>query len=178
MCRLEQECQNQDIRKGKNALVEVYTLPNGQYGLRSTGVIGKECFIIEYLGEVINWDEMQRRKATYENEQHLYMMDFKNGQYIDAKNFGSVARFANHSCEANTSCYVINSIGEKRLAFYSERRIEIGEEITLNYSNQRTVLVYFSIYFSKIISILFYNFSERYVDCFCNTKSCIGRLPL
>ena len=81
---------------------------------------------------------MQIRKARYyENDQHLYLIDFKDAQYIDAKTYGSIARFANHSCEANSTCFIVNSMGEKRLALYAKRKINIGEEITLNYSNHR-----------------------------------------
>lgn len=58
--------------------------------------------LCEYMGEVISADECKRRITTYGRTEDFYFAELENGLVLDAKGHGSVARFANHSC--NPSC--------------------------------------------------------------------------
>lgn len=58
-------------------------------------------FVDEYVGEVINHDEMfkRMRKKLYRNNN--YMVRLKHDEIIDATRKGNITRFINHSCEPN-----------------------------------------------------------------------------
>lgn len=60
--------------------------------------------MIEYVGEVIDPDEMADRMERYSNDpkhKHHYFMALKNGAVIDATTRGNISRFINHSCDPN-----------------------------------------------------------------------------
>lgn len=60
-------------------------------------------FIMEYVGEVINSDEFERRAMEYARTKipHFYFMSLKSDCIIDATIKGNCSRFINHSCEPN-----------------------------------------------------------------------------
>lgn len=60
-------------------------------------------FIVEYVGEVVDADEMATRQEKYtrNNHKHHYMMSLRNGAVIDATTYGNYSRFVNHSCDPN-----------------------------------------------------------------------------
>ena len=81
---------------------------------RRSGVHGKGVFavqdigagetIIEYTGEVITWDEAQRRHPHDPSQpNHTFYFHVDNDVVIDATHHGNSARWINHSCAPN--CY-------------------------------------------------------------------------
>lgn len=58
---------------------------------------------MEYVGEVIDEKEQQRRLALYHKTgaPHMYIMEIGHGNVIDALEYGNQARFINHSCVPN-----------------------------------------------------------------------------
>jgi SET domain-containing protein len=58
-------------------------------------------------------------------------------KYIDATKKGGKGRFINHSC--NPNCYVAKWVVGKRLrmAIFSKRKVQFGEELTFNYNVDR-----------------------------------------
>lgn len=69
------------------------------------------AFIDEYVGEVIDQNEMIKRmkKKLYLNNN--YMVQLKHDEVIDATRKGNITRFINHSCEPNCTaekvCYYL-----------------------------------------------------------------------
>ena len=60
-------------------------------------------FIIEYVAEVIDPLEFQRRAKEYDREKkHYYFMALNSEIIIDATHQGNLSRFINHSCDPNT----------------------------------------------------------------------------
>ena len=53
--------------------------------------------------------------------------------YIDARNYGSVARLINHSCDPNCTTEKWSVNGETRVAIITSRKIALHEELTMNY---------------------------------------------
>lgn len=63
----------------------------------------KNEFIIEYVGEVIDGDEFNRRfkQSLADKVENLYFCNLENGLYIDSTVLGNESRFINHSCGPN-----------------------------------------------------------------------------
>jgi len=108
--------------------------------VRRSGVHGKGVFalvdipkgerIIEYTGEVISWDEAQRRHPhDPEDPNHTFYFHIDDAHVIDALYGGNAARWINHSCAPNCEA----DVDEGRIFITSRRRIKAGEELNYDY---------------------------------------------
>jgi SET domain-containing protein len=79
--------------------VEVFLTAHCGYGLRVCEDVPANTIIIEYTGEVITASECQARMMHYSEDNAFYFASLSRGLILDAKAMGSLARFANHSCE-------------------------------------------------------------------------------
>ncbi|MDH5856137.1 SET domain-containing protein [Lampropedia aestuarii] len=87
--------------------------PRARIQVRRSGVHGKGVyalqafepgdFVIEYKGEHISWEEMERRHEAKEGDPfHTFFFQTESGNVIDGGGVGrNAARWINHSCEAN-----------------------------------------------------------------------------
>ena len=107
---------------------------------RRSGVHGKGVFavqdiaagevIIEYTGEVINWDEAQRRHPHDPDQpNHTFYFHVDEDVVIDATHRGNSSRWINHSCAPN--CYTDERDG--RIFIVALRPIAAGEELNYDY---------------------------------------------
>ena len=103
--------------------------------------------IIEYLGEYITEEEVQRRGGKY-------IFELSDTHALDGKDRSNIARYINHSCAPNAYPEVNNK--ETRVFIYAKRGIKPGEEITYNYGKE---------YFNDIIKPLGCRCSK------CSTKT-------
>lgn len=78
------------------------------------------------------------------------MFELNERWYIDGSKKGSIARFINHSCDANCTPY----LSENRIWFYTNRTIQKGEELCFDYGFDYQVW--------------------RDNPCRCNSKFCVG----
>jgi len=62
--------------------------------------------ISEYVGEVIDYNEMCNRLTKKEYKNLNYLVQLNPDEIIDSTSKGNITRFINHSCDPN-------SIGEK-----------------------------------------------------------------
>lgn len=95
------------------AKVEAKAKPSARIQVRRSGVHGRGVyalqafepgdFVIEYLGEHISWEEMERRHEAKEGDPfHTFFFQTESGNVIDGGGKGrNAARWINHSCEAN-----------------------------------------------------------------------------
>ena len=108
--------------------------------VRRSGVHGKGVFalvdipqgtrIIEYVGEVIGWDEAQRRHPHDPNDpNHTFYFHVDEDHVIDALYGGNASRWINHSCGPN--CEADEEGG--RIFIKSLRPIKAGEELNYDY---------------------------------------------
>ncbi|CAM9600042.1 unnamed protein product [Chrysoparadoxa australica] len=116
--------------------------------------------ICEYLGEVIDEEEMERRlKAQKErnpNDNEHYIMELESGLFIDAKMKGSLSRFINHSCAPNCTVAKWNVAGMARLGIFANRAIPKGSWLSYDYK--------------------FATNEKRTFSCRCGAKACRGSL--
>ncbi|XP_057872607.1 histone-lysine N-methyltransferase SUVR5 isoform X1 [Cryptomeria japonica] len=149
MCSCYKECPNRVLQKGVQVKIEVYKTKQKGWAVRAVQTILRGTFICEYLGEVLNDQEANKRGERYDNEgcsylydidAHIDASDLGDGvqpYVIDATKYGNVARFINHSCSPNLVNYqvLVESMDCQlaHIGLYASRDIAIGEELAYDY---------------------------------------------
>jgi uncharacterized protein len=108
--------------------------------VRRSGVHGKGVFavqalepgevLIEYTGQVIDWEEALRRHPhDPSNPEHTFYFQIEGGNVIDALYGGNASRWINHSCDPNCEA----DEQEGRVFIKALRPIAPGEELFYDY---------------------------------------------
>ncbi|KAE9107671.1 hypothetical protein PF005_g13993 [Phytophthora fragariae] len=116
---MQVECHSRD--KGI-ALVADQAIPKGE-------------FIVQYAGEVISIGEYKLREKALTGGRHYYGVTINSREVIDARNKGTLARFANHSCAPNAELQKWDVNGETCCGLFARADILRGEEITFDGGN-------------------------------------------
>ena len=193
-------CGNRDIQYGINHKFLVkYISKNKGFGVFAEEDIEAGEFICEYIGTIITRSEAEKKIHINHIEQKPnYILQLKEeypniimSTYIDSEIYGNFARFINHSCEPNLDFEIIriNSF-IPHCAFFSNRFIKKGEEITFNYIGTN--------YEMKKDDLNEINHIENeqekennkienkmkndimsfsYKKCYCGSKNCKGYIP-
>lgn len=114
--------------------------PRRRIQVRRSGVHGRGVFaevaiaqgeiILEYAGEVIDWDEALRRHPRDPSDpNHTFYFHLEDGRVIDGGVGGNSARWINHACEPN--CESEEQAG--RIFIRALRDIAAGEELSFDY---------------------------------------------
>ncbi|KAL7037550.1 hypothetical protein ACKWTF_009270 [Chironomus riparius] len=155
-CRCGEFCDNQQFQRYNYSPVSVFRTEKKGFGIRADDDIPPETFIIEYVGEVLNNKQFDKRAKKYSKDKnrHYYFMALRSNAVIDATVKGNISRFINHSCDPNamTQKWTVN--GELRVGFFSIRDIRRGEEITFDYQFQR--------------------YGKEAQKCYCESENCRG----
>ncbi|KAL7731158.1 hypothetical protein ACLKA6_014352 [Drosophila palustris] len=134
-CQAGSQCENQMFELRKSPRLDVVYMNERGFGLVSRVPIAEGTFIIEYVGEVINHSEFQRRMAqkTSDRDENFYFLGVEKDFIIDAGPKGNLARFMNHSCEPNcaTQKWTVNCIN--RVGIFAIKDIPENTELTFNY---------------------------------------------
>lgn len=86
--------------------------------------------IIEYVGEIITWDEALRRHPHDPSQpNHTFYFHVDEQRVIDALYGGNASRWINHSCQPN--CVADEEGG--RIFIRARRAIKAGEELNYDY---------------------------------------------
>jgi len=136
---------------------------------RRSGVHGKGVFalqdiaegetVIEYVGEVISWDEAQERHPhDPEDPNHTFYFHVDADRVIDALHGGNSSRWINHSCAPN--CIADEEDG--RIFIRALRHIRAGEELNYDYG-----LIIDERYTPKL---------KAEYPCWCGADACRGTL--
>jgi hypothetical protein len=137
--------------------------------VRRSGVHGKGVFalqdiaegetLIEYVGEVISWDEAQdRHPHDPEDPNHTFYFHVNEDRVIDALFGGNSSRWINHSCAPNCEADEDND----RIFIKAIRNIAAGEELNYDYG-----LIIDEPYTPELLA--------EY-PCWCGAKKCRGTL--
>jgi uncharacterized protein len=114
----------------KRAYVVRNSLIHGR-GVFAAAAIRKGARIIEYKGEIVDWDEALTRPDTDpDNPFHTFFFSLDDGRVIDAAVGGNAARWINHSCAPNCET---EETDDERVFIYALRSIAKGEELTYDY---------------------------------------------
>lgn len=135
------KCQNQNFRKGLRRPFYTKMTKEKGYGLFAGEDIEKNQFMIEYIGEVINEKQFQKRQneAIKNGETCFYHVKLGKKSYIDSRYFGNLSRFINHSCDPNSRLEMWTTYDEHygeqtSMAFFSNEKIKAHDEITFDYN--------------------------------------------
>ena len=174
LCK-KKNCSNRIIQNGiKNSLIIKYINKTKGFGLFANNDISKGDFICEYIGEIISKEEAEKKiymnhilkKPNYILQiRECYSNNFSLNTFIDSEKYGNCARFINHSCQPNLTYEFVrieNFI--PHCAFYANKDIKKGEELTFCYSS----------YFNDNIKD---NKSLSYKKCECGSLLCKGYIP-
>ena len=137
--------------------------------VRRSGVHGKGVFalqdlaegetLIEYVGEVISWDEAQdRHPHDPKDPNHTFYFHVNEDRVIDALHGGNSSRWINHSCNPNCEADEEN----ERIFIKALRNIKAGEELSYDYG-----LVIDEPYTKKL---------KAEYPCWCGHANCRGTL--
>lgn len=86
--------------------------------------------IIEYKGEIIDWDEAQRRHPHDPSQpNHTFYFHLDDSTVIDGRVKGNDARWINHSCAPNCEAEQHGN----RVFIHALRNIAAGEELFYDY---------------------------------------------
>jgi uncharacterized protein len=137
--------------------------------VRRSGVHGKGVFalvpiepgevLIEYTGQLIDWDEALRRHPhDPSNPEHTFYFQIEGGQVIDALYGGNSSRWINHACDPNC----VADEQERRVFIKAVRPIAPGEELFYDYG-----LMIDERYTPKV---------KRRYACHCGSPDCRGTM--
>ena len=137
--------------------------------VRRSGVHGKGVFalqdiaegetIIEYVGEIISWDEAQDRHPHDPSDpNHTFYFHVNEDRVIDALYGGNSSRWINHSCGPNCEADEEND----RIFIKALRNIAAGEELNYDYG-----LIIDEPYTKKL---------KAEYPCWCGSAHCRGTL--
>jgi uncharacterized protein len=144
-------------------------LPQRRIQARKSGVHGKGVFalvpiaagetIIEYTGEMIDWEEALRRHPHDPNDpNHTFYFHIDEDHVIDALYGGNSSRWINHSCEPNCEADEVDG----RVFIKALRNISTGEELNYDYG-------------LMIDEPLTAELKAQY-PCWCGNRKCRGTL--
>lgn len=137
--------------------------------VRRSGVHGKGVFalrplkkgevVIEYKGEVIDWQEALRRHPhDPKDPDHTFYFHVDEKNVIDAKHGGNAARWINHACAPNCEADEVDG----RIFIKALRAIKPGEELFYDYG-----LIIDEKYTPKL---------KKQFACHCGAKACRGTM--
>lgn len=138
-CVVGDRCTNRRFQKHENSPCTIFKTEKKGYGLIATSYIPAGVFIMEYVGEVLNSKQFEKRASDYSKQMnaHYYFMALSSDCVIDATKKGNISRFINHACDPNAETQKWTVNGELRIGFFSKKAIMPDEEITFDYQFQR-----------------------------------------
>ncbi|XP_064027594.1 histone-lysine N-methyltransferase EHMT1 isoform X3 [Pogoniulus pusillus] len=155
-CSCWRTCRNRVVQNGLRTRLQLYRTQKMGWGVRTTQDIPLGTFVCEYVGELISDSEADVR----EEDSYLFDLDNKDGEVycIDARFYGNISRFINHLCEPNLIPVRVfmshQDLRFPRIAFFSTRHIEAGEEIGFDYGDR------------------FWDIKGKFFSCQCGSPKC------
>ena len=107
-------------------------------GIFAGQMFKKGDFIGEYTGEVLNFEEAEKRGRVYSNMSVYYLFTLNNNNIIDAYMYGNKTRFINHGSFGidNANVKIMYCQGEHKIGIYAQKDIAIGDEVLFDYGNK------------------------------------------
>lgn len=171
-CSCGMSCRNRVLQRGRTTKVAIFRTLNGcGWGVKTMEPIEKNQLVTEYVGEAIKQEEAEERGKVYDScgQTYLFDLDFNDGEClytIDAKNYGNISHFINHSCNPNLNVYAVwvDTLDPNlpRIAFFASREIKSGEELTFDY--QMTV--------SEVGGSGLSPRKKMHIKCHCGAANC------
>eukprot|EP01039_Chlorochromonas_danica_P001110 gene1110-1213_t len=161
VCSLDPDrCENRALQRKAYARTRVFQEGSMGWGLRAAEHIRPGQLVIEYVGEIIDENEMHRRMIEQSqlrpHDRDYYIMELDTGLYVDGKRKGNHSRFINHSCDPNCELQKWNVRGRIRIAIVAIRDIAMNEPLSYDYQ--------------------FDTQEENVFKCYCGASKCRGTM--
>ena len=161
--------KSKSVVAGKTRVTAAKKSSPRRFVVRKSGIHGRGVFalvdipkgtrLIEYLGERMSHEEADRRYGEiHEGSAHTMLFAANDEVVIDATQWGSSARWINHSCGPN--CEAVEEDG--RVFIETKRAIRAGEELGYDYE-----LIVEGRHTEKL---------KREHACRCGARNCRGNL--
>lgn len=145
-------------KRGQSDLIEVRNSPIHGRGVYAAQDIDEGQRIVEYVGELIDKEEGERRawaqseQAEKTGEAAVYIFNLNEKWDLDGNLDLNPARLINHSCEPNCEAFT----EKRRIFIYALRDITAGEELSFDYGFEL----------------------ETWADhpCLCGSPHCVGHI--
>ncbi|KAL8063428.1 hypothetical protein ABFX02_01G025700 [Erythranthe guttata] len=179
-CKCPPSCYNRVGQRGIKFRLEIFKTESRGWGVRPLTSIPSGSFICEYVGELLEDKEAERRVGSDEylfdigqnysdcpslkpEEQHSE----ESGYTIDAAHYGNVGRFINHSCSPNLYAQnVIHDHDDRKMPhvmLFAMENIPPLQELTYHYNY-------------SVGQISDPNGNIKVKKCYCGTAACTGRM--
>nr|GLL18813.1 histone-lysine N-methyltransferase SUVR5 isoform X1 [Ipomoea trifida] len=172
-CCCDKSCKNRVLQNGVKVKLEIFKTDTKGWAVRAREAILRGTFVCEFIGEVIDEQEANRRRSRYGREGCAYLLEIDThindmsrlveGQspyVIDATNYGNISRYINHSCSPNLVNHqvLVESMDYQlaHIGLYAGRDILAGEELTFDYRYKPL--------------------PGEGIPCLCGSSNCRGRL--
>ncbi|CAI5794360.1 histone-lysine N-methyltransferase EHMT1 isoform X1 [Podarcis lilfordi] len=155
-CSCWRNCRNRVVQNGLRIRLQLYRTQKMSWGVRTMQDIPLGTFVCEYVGELISDSEANVR----EEDTYLFELGDQNKDVycIDARFYGNISRFINHFCEPNLTAVRVfmshQDLRFPRIAFFSTKNIQAGEEIGFDYGDR------------------FWEVKGNYFSCLCGSPKC------
>lgn len=189
-CKCSSSCHNRVSQHGIKFQLEIFKTTSRGWGVRSLTSIPSGSFICEYIGELLEDKEAEKRAG---NDEYLFdighnysetlwdgistfMPDSQSGSCafmedggftIDAAQYGNVGRFINHSCSPNLYAQnVLYDHDDKRIPhimLFAAENIPPLQELTYHYNYM-------------IDQVRDSNGNIKMKSCYCGSDECTGRM--
>jgi hypothetical protein len=130
-------CGNRALQNRDYVKTKIFQEGSMGLGLKAEEDVPAGKLVIEYLGEIIDEDEMIRRMENQRiltpSDKEYYIMELYDGVYVDGKHQGSVSRYINHSCNPNCELQRWNVNGRIRIGIVAIRDIAKDEALSYDY---------------------------------------------
>jgi histone-lysine N-methyltransferase NSD2 len=102
-CPAGSKCQNQKLRNRENVEIKILKTKTRGFGAVCVKDVQPDTFIIEYVGELIDNAELNRRMEMKmkRKEREFYFLTVESDLFVDAEFYANKSRFLNHSCDPN-----------------------------------------------------------------------------
>ncbi|PIC42089.1 hypothetical protein B9Z55_009278 [Caenorhabditis nigoni] len=130
------------LNKSNEAILEIYLDAVKGRGIKTTVNFSKGDFVLEYIGNMMEYSEAKTVEEAYSHEEvgsYMYFFEHKNKKWcIDATAESPFkGRLINHSVlRPNLKTKVVEIDGRHHLIFVALREIEVGEELLYDYGDR------------------------------------------
>lgn len=126
-------CKNVGLRMNYRAKTLAGHSDVHGWGVFAALDIPKSEIIGEYVGEVIEQQDAERRGRIYDETKYSFLFNITNNLALDSTRLGNKLRYCNHSNEPNCEPRVMRVDGDVRVGIYAKRDIAKHEELFFDY---------------------------------------------
>lgn len=143
LCKCNSNCRNRVVQNKRKVPLCIFRTDNGRgWGVKTLQNLYPGQYVCQYVGEVIPYEEAERRGKGYDaiGSTYLFDLDFNSNDEpyaVDATNYGNVSHFINHSCDPNVGVWSvwIDCLDPNlpTLALFTLKYVQKNTELTFDY---------------------------------------------